>query len=235
MANSLTSSSAGFGKLFSAAAIVAALFAPSAAQARLLDFENLTGSPVVFADDPVILGQTRLTGLGLPGLVGLIGGNEFCSGDIECPVNNNTNYYSALADGYFMFGNVDNSRFQLRSLDASFIGANNGPYSATPGVLYLAGFDATGTMVNETFLGLGGPVNGQFNFANYNLGSFGSSIFNNVLVAAFACNPTCNFDTNQASFAIDNLDINDVPEPGSFALIGLGLLGLGAFSRRRAV
>jgi hypothetical protein len=39
--------------------------------------------------------------------------------------------------------------------------------------------------------------------------------------------------TGQANFAID--DISTIPEPGSLALFGLGLAGLGLAARRRRV
>ena len=233
MANYLTTSKAGFGKLFSAAAIVGALFAPSAAQALVLDFETPVDSPIVLSGDVLTFGQFRLEAVGLPGFAGVVGNNELCF-SVECPVNNNTNYYSALADNYIVIGKTDNSLFKLRSLDASFIGLNAGPYASTSALLYVAGYNGA-TFVEDTYLALGGPVNNQFNFATFNTGWFGGSGITDLLIAAFACNAAgdCNRTTNQGNFAIDNI-ATSVPEPGSFALLGLGLLGLGAFSRRRA-
>ena len=39
--------------------------------------------------------------------------------------------------------------------------------------------------------------------------------------------------TNQAQFALDNLDVRVVPEPGSLALFGLGLALMAGAGRRR--
>ncbi len=38
---------------------------------------------------------------------------------------------------------------------------------------------------------------------------------------------------NQAQFALDDLNLTEVPEPASVALMLLGLAGLGSVSRRR--
>jgi hypothetical protein len=54
-----------------------------------------------------------------------------------------------------------------------------------------------------------------------------------VRVLGYACDAggSCSRTSNLANFAIDNIET--VPEPTTFALLGLGLAGL-AFARRRA-
>ncbi len=232
MAISLFTSKAGFGKLFNAAAIVVALCAPFSAQASVLDFETPLDMPFLYGGDVITAGDYRLNVIG-SGFAGAVGTSDMCF-SIQCPGNNNTNYYSALADSYFVFGRNDNAAFKLQSLDASFIGLNAGPYASVAALLYVAGYDANG-LVADIYLELGGPVNNQFNFANYDLGAFSNFGFTDVLIASFACDAAgaCNRTTNQGNFAIDNITTAAIPEPGSFALLGLGLLGL-AFSRRRA-
>ena len=223
-------------KLFNAVAIAAALCAAPASQAGVLDFETPVDAPFVFAGDVLAMGNYYVEGAGLPGFVGAIGGNDTCAGP-QCPVNNATSYYSALDDGYMFFGMLDGSAFSLASLDASFIGAGAASYPSIAALLYLTAFNAAGSIVDEIFLDLAGPTGGNFNFATYDLTGFGGGLFTDVRVASYACDATgnCNRTTNQAQFAIDNIvTVNAVPEPGTFAMMGLGLLALRSFSRRRA-
>jgi hypothetical protein len=224
-------------KVFHAAALAVALCAAPASQAGVLDFETPVDAPYVFAGDVLSMGKYYVEGIGLDGLVGSVNNNDTCLG-VQCPVNNPTTYYSAYADNYFSFGMLDHSAFSIASIDASFIGAGANNYASVAGLLYIAGYNAAG-LVSDIYLDLGGPVNGSFNFASYDLSGFGAGmLFTDVLVAAYACDASgnCNRSTNQANFAVDNIvtvNASDVPEPGTFALLGLGLLGL-AGARRRA-
>jgi hypothetical protein len=238
MIRNSTSPRRGIKRLFNAIAIAAALCAAPVSQAGVLDFETPVDAPFVFAGDVLQIGNYYVEGAGTAGFVGSIGTNESCLG-VQCPVNNATNYYSGLNDGYLFFGMQDGSAFSISSLDASFIGAGMPSYPSVAGRLYLAAFDAGG-LVAELYLDLAGPVGGSFNFATFDLSGFGGgALFTDVLIASYACDGTGNCDRtqNQAQFGLDNIvtvNAADVPEPGTFALFGLGVLGLRAFSRRRA-
>jgi hypothetical protein len=218
-------------------AAIAAMSVAGLAQAGVLTFEEQHDTPFVFAGDHITYGSYWVESYGGPftsDLVGMqIDGSDPGSCLLACPVNNSSNYYAGLDDGYFYFGNNNDTRLKVLSLRASFMGIPE----ASTGALVLQGFDANGVAIGAALqLSLGGPDNkGQYNFATFNLGNFSNTAYSYVRVLGYGCVGTsCTRASNLSNFAIDDIVTEQIPEPASWALIGLGLLGMAAFTRRRA-
>ncbi len=225
-------------KFIVSAAMITSLCCATNAQAGIIDFEAVE-APIVVDGQRTMLGDYYIDSFGegvADALVGTMGNNDICSGfGFACPTNNNSSYYNVLADSYFILAKADSQAFKVRSLQASFIGAGQGSFNGIAGAIELIGFDANDQEIAYAPLFLRGPTDGQFSFADFNTGAFGATHMAYVLVLGYACDSSgCSRSGNRANFAIDNI-VTEVPEPASLALLGLGLLGLAAFSRRRAV
>lgn len=231
--------------LLCAAAVSAAAMVP--AHAGIIDFEGYFG-PTVHGDYIQSGGYdigfySLAAGAQYGDLVGsFLDGADSQSCDASttrCPVNNPSTYYGSLNDGLIdIMSNTAASRFSINGFDASYIGgtASLGSYPAVSGLLRIQGFFANGNSLYETYE-LAGPSANGFNFAHYNTSAaFGSNAFVEAYVFGFTCNGggSCSaFSSDRAQFALDNVSLNAVPEPASFALFGIGMIGIGAVARRR--
>jgi PEP-CTERM motif len=229
---------------FTCAAVLMCVSSVQASVMETLDFET-PQSALVLAQEEVDQGKfwTVATGVGAqPGdLVGAImDGNalaDTCSG-LACPINNPSHFMAALNDGLFFFGRKDNNPFQVKSIDASFIGIGGLSYPLLSGLLILTGYDDFDNIIGRSEqLGLSGPnEQGNFNFSTFNLSElskvFSESYFSYVQVRGYACDTTgnCISSGNLANYAVDNI-ATSLPEPSSWLLLGLGTLVL--IARRR--
>jgi len=216
----------------------AALAAGSVAQAGVLNFNNSDPNLMFdnsYNEDGAYWYQTYSGNPG--GLAGaIVDGSDLgsCSSPIVCPGNNNSKYFASVDDGFMVFGLKSGAPFKLGSMAASLVGAGQ-TFANISAVLLVQGLDNDFNFVGGAYqIPLYGPTNGAFSFANYNLSSI-TQTFTNVLLYAYTCDTTgsCSRGGGIANFAVD--DIVTVPEPVSIGLFGLGLAGLGAIRRRRAV
>jgi hypothetical protein len=242
----LVSSSAqrngGFQKLLGAALVAAAAVA-APAHAEIIGFEGYAG-PVGGTEGISESGYSLGFYANVPdgGAGALVG--QFINGDdsscdtqsMACPVGHAGTYYGALNDSYIDLFADDGHGFHVRSFDAAFIGGSPtlSSYPSVPALLRLQGFLADGTYLLQDFQ-LGGATPAGFTFGHFNTtGAFASNQFVEVLAFGLACNSSgsCSgFNSDRSQFGIDN--INVVPEPGTFAMVGLGLMGLAGALRRR--
>jgi len=232
-----------FAKLLGGALLGAALAAAPAAQADVITFNNLDNQFVGHGDS-LEIGNFLLTGISnVPGaapgdLVGAIfnGGDPASCGQ-ACPTGTTNNYYAALNDGIVYLDPLKaGGSVSLQGFDASFIGyAQGASYPAIAGLLRVQGFYADGSSLYETYQ-LGGPVGGSFQFQHFDTSAgFASQRFESLAFFGFTCNTSgsCNaFNSNKGQFALDNI-IASVPEPSTYAMMLLGLAGIGFVARRR--
>ena len=165
---------------------------------------------------------------------------DTCYPSLQCP-SRGSQYMSILNDGVLDIGrSAPNDTFRIKSFSASFLGPVDPTAPATPGLVTFLGIKQDQSTVSQTFqLGAAGPDG--YSFANYiTSGAFASANLTEVYVYGYACNSagSCNaFNSNKGQFAIDDIATTatlPVPEPSSWMMLGAGLLGLAAWTRRRS-
>ena len=227
--------------MFKQLALAAALCTAGVANAGVLTFEGAT-SPFVFSGESVTDGKYTLTSYNGTADVGLSGmfidgadQADICSGaELACPQNNASTYYASLADSYIFIELNSGNSFRIDSFDASFIGTGG---LLTGGLLVIQGFAANGAAASPSYqVGLPAAVNGQYSFGTFDLTGLFPSEFAYMRIIGYGCNAAgqCNRSQNAGNFAIDNIVTSgDIPEPATFGLLGLGLVGMAAMRRRK--
>jgi hypothetical protein len=238
----------GLNKLVLGAATALALLGSTSAMASVVNFDSL--SPDFYTDGQTLTeaGYTlqavdnHVSGSDNSGGVGmLVNGMDPTTCWLGgCPTNNTTHFYLGLNDGSVTIKKDGGGQFNLRSLDFGFVAPRGGLPNYSYGQLLLNGTLANGATIGYAinFPGLdsnGNPLFGTatlptgFGYAELTGLTISACLFDGMggcTVAADISDPSI----YQAQFAIDNLALAEVPEPGSLALIGLGM---GAFLARR--
>ena len=239
----------GLNKMVLGVAAALALSATAPATATVVNFESLSPDAIYGDGDTLLDAGYMLRAVdnhaGLSGAVGLVanGMDPTTCWLGGCPTNNTSHYYVGLNDGGVTFEKNDGGLFRLQSLDYGFVAPFGGLPNFSYGRLMLSGKLANGGVIDTAFDFPGMDDSGNPLFDTATLGSaFASSALNSLTIRA------CLFDGNggctvaqdwsdpsiyQAQFAIDNVNLAAVPEPGSLALLGLGFSAL-ALRRRKA-
>lgn len=154
---------------------------------------------------------------------------------VVCPTNNSSHYFTALNDGYFALGLLNNTSFTLNSFEASFVAAFGDLVPDTSLILRVLGnkADKSGSLSSDFYLS--GLEGGALNFYSYITDPlFAATQFDYAIFFGLACDGagSCSaFSTDKGQFALDNINVTAVPEPSPLFLLGLGIALI--FSRRR--
>jgi len=163
---------------------------------------------------------------------------------VECPSGGTGLYYAGLNDGALSIANtfINSSvaGFRVAGLRYSFLAPVTGLANGSYGQLVLTGTTQGGTTLTSNLDFAGQDGTGRFSFASAGADdAFGGTILTGLSINAClfdetgACSTERFVTQNQAQFALDDLNLTEVPEPASVALMLLGLAGLGSVSRRR--
>lgn len=174
-------------------------------------------------------------GTGLAGAL-LNGNDPFVCTNAACPSGNSTTYYAGLNDGSVKMSGSDVRGFRLSGVDFGFIAPIGGLSSGLlPGKLTITAEKVGGgTVYAELEFGaLDSNSTSPFLHASL-VSQFGSAAYSSVVFSSCVYDGSgCSQGLNQAQFGIDNIEVAAVPEPQTYAMLGLGLAGIGLLARRR--
>lgn len=175
------------------------------------------------------------SGTGLAGIL-LNGNDPYSCGVAACPTGNTTTYYAGVNDGSVKMTGSDVRGFRLNGVDFGFISPISGlPAGLLPGKLTITAEKVGGGTVHAELEFGALDSSGASPFLHASLVSqFGSAAYSSVVFSSCVYDGSgCSQGLNQAQFGIDNIEVAAVPEPQTYAMLGLGLAGIGLLARRR--
>jgi len=140
--------------------------------------------------------------------------------------SNETNYVGSESPSITTMAATDGATFSLISIDLAelFVGREGYDDVRIDGIL-LGGGTATSMF---TLDGVNDGPGGEADFETFLLSGGFSNLTSIVLTATDSSNPRFSFD----NIVVDTMMTTSVPEPGTLALLGVGLAGIG-FARKR--
>ncbi|SEO54355.1 PEP-CTERM protein-sorting domain-containing protein [Duganella sp. CF517] len=241
-------------KITGAALGALALMSATPAMAAVIDFESI--GPSIYGGTETLSehGYTMTVidtpaagpdGTGFAGAVG-DGNDPFLCAIAACPTGNASHFYMGVNDGGLKVTRGDNAAFQVSGIDYAFLAPVGGLPSYSWGQLTLLGTRIDGGTIAVAYDFPLLDAAGNSPFVSNALTAFGNVSLSSLVISsclfdgAGGCYSPLPGSENQAQFAFDNLDISavgpvaPVPEPETYAMMGLGLGLVGLLSRRRA-
>lgn len=210
------------------AALVGAALLPMAHASTVIDFEGDALAGLYFPGDSFSQGGFTMTvnyDFGIVGLAGDLGN--------VAPSGNSTQFFFNSNDGYLSVTTSNGVAFSLDGFSAAFVPLIPAPVP-NPTIAIVAGGINTSNNFVGYFFGLGSSATNSFPFLTYNTtGLFVDMVEVQFYTCAVVGN-SCSFTPgNNNQFALDDIRVTAVPEPGTWALMALGIAGLMVRSRRR--
>ena len=204
------------------AAMAAVTLCALPAQADVISFEAAATAGLYAPGESFSEGAFRLTALNDFGIV-----DTAAALGTQAPTGNATQFYFASNNGALRVASISGLGLNLAGFSAAFVALD--PPSLQTTVLVARGTLQNNSTVLASFA-FGSSSTTNFPFVSY--GGASLAAFSNLQqVEFFACSwvggVACSVPTaNNGQFAIDNISVSVVPEPGAALLLALGLAGL---------